>query len=319
MPLRMNQTSPSSIPASPSRRLPALPRSPLCNVVLGGVMISFSAVFAKLAQVEPDVAAFYRVFVGGAALALVSVLQRKALTLPRAVLPWSLAAALCLALDLACWHRSIQAVGPGLATILINFQVFVLAIAGRIVHKEPLSPRLLVAAPLALAGLWLLAGVKVDGADGAMLPGVLLGLAAAAWFGGYTFLVRVSQTVPQAVDPVPGMAVISLATAVPLALICFAGGHSLAIPSAMDGTWLILYGVVSQGLGWLLISRGLPGVSASVAGLAILIMPTLSFIWDILLFGRPAGPLSLIGAVMALAAIRLGMSNGKPKVKTPAG
>ncbi|WP_461211220.1 DMT family transporter [Desulfocurvus sp. DL9XJH121] len=308
--------------AGPRQSLPpflGLKISPLCSVVAGGVMISFSAVFAKLAQVEPDVAGFYRVFVGGLALAIVSILQHKTLRMPRSVLPFALSASLCLALDLACWHRSILAVGPGLATILINFQVFVLALAGRAVLREPLSPRLLVAAPLALAGLWLLAGVDVSGTGGGMLGGVLLGLAAAAWFGGYTFLVRISQSAPEAPDPVPGMAVISLATALPLLAICWWGGNSpLDVPTATDAGWLLAYGVISQGLGWLLISRGLPYVSAAVAGLAILIMPTLSFIWDIVFFGRPAGPVSLAGAVLALAAIRLGMSNGKPQDKTPA-
>lgn len=280
-------------------------------------MISFSAVFAKLAQVEPDVAAFYRVFVGGLALTIVAILQRKPLRLPVSAIRWVVGAALCLALDLAFWHRSIALVGPGLATILINFQVFVLAILGRTVHGEPLSRRLLVAAPLALAGLWLLAGVDVDTSDGGMPGGVLLGLGAAVWFGGYTFLVRVSQTVPQAPDAVSGMAAISLATAAPLALVCFAGGNSLAIPTPADGGWLVCYGVVSQGLGWLLISRGLPGVSASMAGLAILIMPTLSFVWDILFFDRPAGLASILGAVMALAAIRLGMGERARRAKVP--
>lgn len=280
-------------------------------------MISFSAVFAKLTSVEPDVAAFYRVFVGGLALAAVSILQQKTLRMPATILPWTVGAAVCLALDLAFWHRSIELVGPGLATILINFQVFVLALLGFTVNREPLSKRLLVAAPLALLGLWMLAGVDIDASGDNIAAGVLLGLGAAVWFGGYTFLVRMSQIAPQAPNAVPGMAVISLATSIPIATLCFAEGHSLAIPTLADTGWLLCYGVVSQGLGWLLISRGLPGVSASVAGLAILIMPTLSFIWDILLFGRPAGPMSLIGAALALTAIRLGMSQNKSKAKQP--
>ena len=42
-------------------------------------------------------------------------------------------------IDLFCWHLSIDYVGPGLATILGNCQVFILALAGRLLYKERLG------------------------------------------------------------------------------------------------------------------------------------------------------------------------------------
>lgn len=104
--------------------------SPVARVMAGGVMISFSAVFARLTTVEPDVAAFYRTFVGGLFLVALSIGSGRSLWLSRRVLPWAVGAGASLVLDLIFWHRSISIVGPGLATILINFQVFVLAVAG---------------------------------------------------------------------------------------------------------------------------------------------------------------------------------------------
>jgi hypothetical protein len=40
------------------------------------------------------------------------------------------ACGLFFALDLFCWHASILHIGPGLATIIDNFQVFVLTTVG---------------------------------------------------------------------------------------------------------------------------------------------------------------------------------------------
>ncbi len=286
--------------------------SPVARVMAGGVMISFSAVFAKLTSVEPDVAAFYRTFVGGLFLVGLSLYRKESLRLPRRVLPWAVAAGASLVLDLVFWHRSISIVGPGLATILINFQVFVLAVAGWLCFSETVPKRLAVAIPMALIGLWLIVGVDVAGLPKNTMLGIILGLGAAFWLGMYTLTVRISRSVPGSPGSAPSVAVISLTSAILLAGVCLYQDHSLAVPTSEDALWLFLYGLVSQGIGWLFIAGGLPRVPAFVAGMAILIMPTLSFIWDILLFQRPTGPMGVFGAVLALAAIRLGVSGGKP-------
>jgi drug/metabolite transporter (DMT)-like permease len=289
--------------------------SPVARVMAGGVMISFSAVFARLTTVEPDVAAFYRTFVGGLFLVGLSLYRKESLRLPRRVLPWAVGAGVSLVLDLVFWHRSISVVGPGLATILINFQVFVLAVAGWICFSEQVPKRLLVAVPMALTGLWLIVGVDVAGLPPNTVLGILLGLGAAFWLGMYTLTVRIARSIPGSPGSAPSVAVISLTSALLLAGVCLYQGQSLGIPTVRDGLWLFLYGLVSQGIGWLLIAGGLPNVPAFVAGMAILIMPTLSFIWDILLFQRPTGPMGVFGAVLALAAIRLGVSGGKQAPK----
>ena len=43
-----------------------------------------------------------------------------------------------------------------------------------------------------------------------------------------------------------------------------------------------------------------------LAGLALLLQPTLSFVWDVLFFGRPMQPIEIAGAAIALFAIYLG-------------
>ncbi len=281
--------------------------APLLYVVAGSVMISFSAVFVKWVSVSPDTAGFYRGLFGGLALAILALARRTRLRPGRKVLALLFGAAVSLSLDLVAWHRSIALVGPGLATILINFQVFVLALWGRAADREPLPGRVLLAIPLALAGLWLLVG-----ADWTSGPGY-----GGEWSWAYgprsasgptSCLIRVSQSVPERLDAVSNMALASLGTAAVIGLLCLARGQSLAVAGLRDGFWLAAYGLVSQGLGWLLISRGLPHLPAWLGGITILIMPTLSFVWDILFFGRPTGVGGFCGALLALGGIWLGVS-----------
>jgi drug/metabolite transporter (DMT)-like permease len=91
-----------------------------------------------------------------------------------------------------------------------------------------------------------------------------------------------------------------------LGLLALGEGGSLAIPDISSSVALGAYGVFSQAVGWILISKGLPGVRVSLAGLLILIQPSLAYVWDILFFGLPVTPMKLAGTLMALSAIYLG-------------
>jgi hypothetical protein len=51
---------------------------------------------------------------------------------------------LLFALDLTFWHRSIHFIGPGLSTLISNFQVFFLALFGVIILKEKSGWKLFV-------------------------------------------------------------------------------------------------------------------------------------------------------------------------------
>ena len=83
-------------------------------------------------------------------------------------------------------------------------------------------------------------------------------------------------------------------------------GESFVIPDSKTWISLIAYGFVGQVLGWVLISRGIAKVDASRVGLVLLLQPSLSFIWDILFFKRPAGLIEILGCIIAITAIYMG-------------
>lgn len=97
---------------------------------LGATLISFSAVFVRLAHVGPVTSGFYRVLFGGLFLLLLALVKGYLARIsPRSFILGAVCGVV-FALNLTMWHNSIHLVGPGLATVLSNFQVFFMALAG---------------------------------------------------------------------------------------------------------------------------------------------------------------------------------------------
>ncbi|HEV2109793.1 MAG TPA: DMT family transporter [Gammaproteobacteria bacterium] len=278
----------------------------MLQLVIGAVMISFSAVFVKLVHVPPTVSGFYRVFFGGLILLLVMLVRRESLALkPRAFLVLSLAA-FFFALDLFLWHRSILYVGPGVATLLANFQVFVLAAVGVLFLGEKLTLPQWLAIVLAMAGLALLVGADWAHLSPQYKYGVVLSLLAAVSYAGYLLALRSSRSSGTGGSPYAAITVVSLVTAAMLAATMGVEGVSFAIPAWSDGFWLLLYGLVPQVLGWVLISSSMHKVGASQVGLVLLLQPACAFIWDGVFFGRRFTAVEWTGAAITLIAIYLG-------------
>lgn len=278
----------------------------MLQLVFGVAMVSFSAVFVKLVTLEPTASAFWRMFLGGLVLAAIVLARREKLSLDwRAMLPAGIAA-FWFMLDLVFWHRSILFVGPGLATLLANFQVFLLALAGIVIFKERAHWRLGVGVLLAMAGLGLLVAPEWFTLGRDYQLGVIFGLITAVCYAAYILTLRASRVAERAPSIYSNMAVLSLSCALMLGIVAVVQGESLAIRQASDFGWLLTYGIVAQVLGWLVISTSLPKIRASSVGLILLLQPTLAFVWDALFFDRRFTLIQVVGAVLALGAIYLG-------------
>ena len=294
----------------PSSRL----TNPLLHLLIGAVMISFSGVWVKISQVPPTVSAFYRVFFGGLILLAVGVLKREAFWQGKSFLGWGLLCGFFFALDLALYHYAVHYVGPGLGTILPNFQVFILAAIGVAFLGERLRLTYVVSVPLALLGLFLVVGVDWPslGADDRL--GILCGLGAAVCYAGFLLSIRKLQGDQQGITFFSVLTMVSLMTAVYLALEITRIDASFAIPNLRSLISLMALGFFRQFAGWVLITNALPHIRASLSGLILLLQPALAFVWDVLFFARPTSLLNWTGVAVALVAIYLGThkpSNGR--------
>jgi len=281
-------------------------QNPHLRLFLGATLISLSPVWVKLVSVSPTVSGFYRVLIGGGALALYLLVTRRRLGLSRQTVAILMLSATFFAVDLWCWHRSIGYVGPGLATLLGNFQVFFMMLAGvLLLHQRP-HVRQLIAVPLALGGLTLLVGLDWKALPADYRLGIIFGLLTAVTYAGYLLTLREVRARSSHRSAAREVAVVSLATAVLLGMTAALEGASLAIPTLADAGWLLSYGILSHCIGWLFIAGALPRVSTTEAGLALLLQPTLSFVWDVLFFSRAVTVTEWLGAVAVLVAIYLG-------------
>ena len=280
--------------------------NPTIRLFVGAALISLSPVWVKLVSVSATTSGFYRVLIGGVALALYLLVTGKRLNLSRRAWWILILASVFLSLDLWFWHRSIQYIGPGLSTLLANFQVFIMTLAGVFLLRQMPTALQLVAMPLAIVGLGMIVGFDVTSLSAEYQWGIVFGLLTAVSYAVYMLLLRASRRDATTRMPSREVAVVSLLAAAILGATAFAEGESLALTSAADLSWLAAYGILSHCLGWLFIASSLPEVTPTEAGIALLLQPTLSFIWDILFFGRPMTTLELAGAALALTAIFLG-------------
>jgi drug/metabolite transporter (DMT)-like permease len=288
--------------------------NPRLRLFAGAALISLSPVWVKLVDVSATTSGFYRVLFGGIAIATFLVLGRKRLQFSRRIWQVLILAAVFFALDLWFWHRSIIFIGPGLSTLLANFQVFILMLAGVLVLRQRPTALQIAAVPLALFGLALIVGFDWQELPANYRMGVVYGLLTALVYAGYLLTMRFARKDVARGMPTREIAVVSFAAAIMLGVAAIAEGQSLVIPSMTDAGWLLAYGVLSHSLGYILIVSSLPQVSTIEAGLALLLQPTLSFVWDVLFFARPMTPAELVGAAIALVAIYLGSRQSSKQV-----
>jgi len=267
-------------------------------------------VLVRLVTVSPTTSGFYRLVLGGTALGIYLLLTGRKLSFSKTAWIALIGSAIFFALDLWFWHRSIMFVGPGLATLLANFQVFFMTAAGVLLLRQRPGGMQLIAIPLAMVGLAMIVGLDWQGLQHDYRTGVIFGLLTAVCYAGYLLTMRQARTDSPHAVPSREIAVLSLIAASILGVVALAEGESLAIPSLNDAIWLVCYGILIHAVGLMFIASSLAKVTTTEVGLALLLQPSLSFTWDILFFDRPLTVMEGAGAAIALTAIYLGSRQG---------
>ena len=272
----------------------------------GAALISTTSIFVRWAHVPPTVSAFYRMLFGGIMLVALLAIRRQLRGFAWIDVLWLLLPALAFCADLMLWHRSIRDIGPGLATLVANFQVFIMATVGVFFYRERLHARFVFGVALALVGLWLLVGVGWSSFTPQFRLGVYFGLLTGVAYAVYLLSLRQAQLRRSGLDPIRTLCLNSLLAAVMLGVAVLVEGDSFAIPDAQSWSALIGLGLFGQVLGWVLIAQAMPQLPASLVGLLLLLQPALSFVLDVLLFGRPTSAEDWIGLALSLLGIFVG-------------
>lgn len=282
-----------------------LASSALARTWLGAILISFSAVYVRLADVEAVRSAFLRV---AYALPIFAVLlwwqRRRGGDRGPLVVPVAAVAGVFLGLDLVAWHASVGLIGAGLGTVLPNLQVVFVGIVGVVLFRERPRTGFWVALPVILVGVWLLGAVgRPVAIGGSVVAGVLLGVLAAALYSAYLVVVRIARLRLPEADTLAIMSSATLGATVAIGL--FAVPQGMAAPAGSwpaDG-WLLLLALGSQVAGWLLLTSSIHRLPAALTSVALLLQPVLALVWGGLFLDEPVGVPQVAGAGIVLAGV----------------
>ena len=291
-----------------------LAQRPALAALAGALTIAFSAILVDLAAVSPSTAAVFRCAYAVPVLAFLAYGERRRHGPPPRGHWWRAAAAgTFFAADLILWHHAIADVGAGLATVLANLQVVLVAVAAWLVLGERPSGRVALAVPLVFGGAVLISGVVGEGAYGAdPARGAMFGVLTGVAYTGFILVLRdMGRDLRRPAGPL--FAATLMATLAATAAGAALGELDLA-PSWPAHGWLVTLALTSQVLGWLLIAIALPRLPASLTSIVLTVQPVGSVLLGIVLLGEDPAPLQLAGVVVIVAGIVVATRRATPTV-----
>ncbi|HEY6778407.1 MAG TPA: DMT family transporter [Thermoleophilaceae bacterium] len=284
---------------------------------LGALVIAFSAILVRLAEVSPSTAAFFRCLYALPVLGALAWWERRRYG-PRSRRDRLLAlgAGVLLAADLTVWHHSIEAVGAGLATVLGNIQVvFVGLIAWAALGERP-DNSALASIPVVFVGVVLISGVIGAGAYGDdPALGVIFGVLTALMYA--LFILSLREGNADARRPAGPLFDATLTSTLFSALGGVAVGDIEWTPGLESQAWLLVLGLSSQVLGWLLISVSLPRLPAVVTSILLMFQPMGAVILGAVLLSEAPSTVQLAGVVVVLGGVAVATVKPRP-VRVPA-
>ncbi len=270
----------------------------------GIAIISFSAIFVRLADVSPTTAAFFRAAYAWPVLFVLARLVRNQDRRDSRARWMAFGSGLLLAADLICWHHAIDAIGAGLGTVLGNTQIVFVGIAAWLLHRERPTRLALITVPLVFAGVALVSGLGRPGAYGDdPVAGVTYGLLTGIFYGSFLLVFRASN---RGLSPVAGpLFEVTCGVLVGTAAFgVFEPGFSLALSWPAHG-WLLALAIGCQVVGWLFISYALPRLAALETSVQLLVQPMLTVLWGRLIFAENLSGLQWMGVTLVLSGVGL--------------
>ena len=216
----------------------------------------------------------------------------------------AIASGIFLGIDLAVWHRAIEWIGAGLATVLGNTQVIFVGLAAWALHGERPRRSMFLGIPLAFVGMALVSGLGREDAYGEdPVRGALFGILTGVTYAIFLLLFRHSTRDES--TPFGAFFVCTLGSLVATAAIGLPAGHlDLSWHWPAHG-WLMVLAIGSQVTGWLLIAYALARLPAVETSILLLLQPMATVLWALLLFGEDLSIVQWAGVALLLSGVAL--------------
>ncbi|HEY2703889.1 MAG TPA: DMT family transporter [Candidatus Dormibacteraeota bacterium] len=218
-------------------------------LVMATVAVSFSAIFNRLAPDGPATIVWVRMAITVLLLLPLALRDLRSGALPRSAGDWMVVtlSGVLLAAHFLCWTASLRHTSVASSVLLVSLHPVLVAVLGRRLLGEAVSPRLVAGLGLALVGTVITATGDLR-VSGEALGGDLLAIAGAATFAGYLLVGRrvrsrygaagysvpvylVVAAVALLVAPLSGSAVVprprTVLACAGLAVVCTVLGHTV--------------------------------------------------------------------------------------------
>jgi drug/metabolite transporter (DMT)-like permease len=276
---------------------------PIPAVLIGAVAIAFSGILFRVAHVSPSTGAVFRCLYALPPLALLAWREDRRYgprPLRQRALAW--AAGVFFAVDLVAWHKAIEEVGAGLATVLGNTQVVLVGLLAWAILRERPPTRAMAAMPIVLVGVVLISGAFENGAYGRNPGlGVAYGILTAIAYSGFLLVLREgNRDLRRPAGPLFDATLVAGLVAI---LIGLGVGDLDFTPGWTAQGYLILLALSSQVVGWLLISITLPRLPAALTSVLLTLQPVLSVLLAGAILDESPSALQFGGVALIVAGI----------------
>ncbi len=278
-------------------------RRPRLAALVGATFIAFSGIFFRYSGQSPSTATVFRCLFALPFLAVLAAREPgSAEPLDRRRRVLVVLAGAGFAVDLIAWQHAVLLVGAGLATVVANFQVVIVAAVSWLLLGERPDRRFLAGIPAVLVGAVLISGVLDRSAYGSdPVLGVLFGILSAIAYSAYLLLIREGnrgghRTWGSLRDASAASAVVALVAGLAI-------GDLDLVPGAIPLGWLLVVALTSQVAGYGLINLSLPRLPAAVTSVLLLAQPVITVVAAAILLGERPSPLQLLGVAALLGGV----------------
>lgn len=285
-------------------------RSASIGLIIGCIVFGLGSLIVAHVPIGAYAMAFWRLLIAGIAFALLSFIFKHKLPSSKHAIRFALISGVFLGFDLALWHESIYAVGPGISTLLNSLQIFFLAAIGFIWFNERQSKLQLLSLVIAIVGVSLIASPEFaynTNASWGFISGIVSGGMLAL---SMTFIRKTHEAQQTKILPLMTLISISGCLAMLIPILIFDKGEILPT-SIEDIGWLLVYGLIMQCLAWGLIAHSISRLSLALTGLLLLSEPVAALVIDYFWLHKPINLLQWIGAGLTMLAIYLGSIKNK--------
>jgi len=276
--------------------------------LVGAILISFASIIYLLSGANPLTGAFFRMFYALPLLGLVIWYLNK--EDPRVLGTRMLAvfAGIVFSFDFVMYHSAVIWIGAGIGTLIANSQVIIVTLMSWWIFGEKPNGFILISLPIVILGFLLVSGIWDQDPYGSHpVWGVVAGIFASFFYSGFLMIYRYAN---KDLAPATNLQFDSTAgCCFGILMISFLPLQSAYIepldfyPTWPMHGWLFLLAVVSQVVGWLMISYSLPRLPAVHTSFAILLQPVLTIVWGILLLSESPSIQQAIGMTLILGSI----------------